>query len=169
MEPRASVLKSAFETAHMVFNAVTADLTEEAARFEMPGGTMPDAAAIIAHTLWGEDMVVNTAIERPTLLESGRFAPTGMAGPMNAMTPEFLAQSFDLKALREYAAEVFANTASGLESVTAAQLDRLLPTPIDSEMDAAGFMASFGIVHLGIHTGDISAIKGAQGLRGLPF
>lgn len=169
MEPRAAVLKNAFETVHMVFNAVTADMTDEAARYEAPGGTLPNAAAIIAHTLWGEDMVVNAALERRTLLESGRFAPTGMASPMNAMTPEFLAQSFDLKALREYADAVFANTSSGLETISAAALDRMLPTPLGTQMDAASFMASFGVVHVGVHTGDISALKGVQGLRGLPF
>lgn len=169
MEPRAAVLKNAFDTVHMVYNAVTTDLTNEAARYVVPGGTLPNAAAIIAHTLWGEDMVVNAALERPTLLESGRFAPSGMLSPMNAMTPEFLAQSFDLQGLREYADAVFANTASGLETITPAALDRMLPTPLGTEMDAASFMASFGVVHVGVHTGDISALKGAQGLRGLPF
>jgi hypothetical protein len=169
LEPRALVLKNSLDIAHMVFNAVTGDLTDESSSFEVPGGMLPRASAIMAHAIWGEDMVVSAVLEQPTVFASAGMATRSGFEPSNSLSPEFVAQQFDLASLRDYASEVFGRTASGLETVTSAQLDRRVQTPMGSEMDAASFLGAFGIVHLAQHTGDISALKGVQGMKGLPF
>lgn len=170
MDPQARLLKETFGIAHMVFNAVTGDMTDEQCAFEV-GGTVPRAAAIFAHAVFGEDMVVNQMVRGgETVLERGGFmARTGIAKPSPAITPEFLAMTFDLAGLREYATAVFAETDRFLDSATAAELDREIDTPLGTKMPAGAAMGAFGVVHVSEHAGEISALKGAQGARGLPF
>ncbi len=171
MEPRAQVLKSAFDIAHMVLNAVIADLDDQAAAFKVAGGTVPSAGAILAHCLHGEDMMVSQAAggTKLTLLSEGFQARTGIAVPAPAMTPEWHSQAFNVAGLKEYGAAVFARTNAFLEGASSSDLDRLIDTPLGSKVPAADYLASFGVVHLSEHTGEISALKGAQGGRGLPF
>jgi hypothetical protein len=85
------------------------------------------------------------------------------------MSPAFLSQVFDVDALREYAAALFAQTAAFLESPPPGDLERVITTPLGSPMNAATYLASFGLVHLAQHTGEISAVKGVLGVKGLPF
>jgi hypothetical protein len=170
MDPRAEVLKASFDLAHMVFNAVVGDLSEEMARHRLPGGMVPPAAAMIAHVLYGEDMMVGQAFGEPMLIESdGWGATTGILRVSPAMTPDFLTQEFNLGGLKQYAEAVFARTNLLLERATSEQLDRRLPTPIGTEVSAAGYLGGFGVVHIAEHTGEVSALKGAQGAKGLPF
>lgn len=170
MEPRAAVLQASFDLAHLVFNAVVNDLDGEMGLYRLPGGMVPSAAAIIAHAVFGEDMMVGEASESPRVLESQGFSiRTGILEPSPAMTPEWLGMDFDLAGLKGYAEAVFARTSEFLQSATAAQLDRRIATPIGREMSAAEYLGGFGVVHIAEHAGEVSALKGAQGLKGLPF
>ncbi len=123
------------------------------------------------HALYSQDMMVNEHVrQQPKVLETGGFvATTGLAAPEPSMSPEFLSQVFDVGALREYAAALFVQTAAFLESASPTDLDRLIAMPPKPPMDAATYLASFGVVHLAEHTGEISALKGVLGLKGLPF
>ena len=170
MEPRAALLKSSFDIAHMVFNAVIADLQPEHGAYRLPGGMVPSATAMMAHALYGEDMMVGQASGTAMLLDAdGWAARTGIARPQPAMTPEWLALDFKLEGLKEYAAAVFARTTSFLESAYAAAMDRRVQSPVGGQTTGAELLAGFGVVHLAEHTGEISTLKGAQGAKGLPF
>jgi len=170
MEPRAAVLKASFDVAHMVFHAVTADLTEPVAAYRPPGGTVPAGLSLMAHALFGEDMMVNQQArgEQMVLESAGLTQATGIVNPSPEMTPEWLDSDFKLEGLKEYATVVFAATSAFLESATAEQLDRKVSHPA-GERTAAEYLAGFGVVHLAEHTGELSALKGAQGEKGLPF
>ena len=171
MEPRAAVLKSTFDIAHMVFNAVTADLTEEQCAFELPGGMVPRAAAIFAHAVYGEDVMVNEWARgmEPVLVRGGFMEKAGITAPSNAMTPDWLAMNYNVGGLKEYAEAVFAETSTYLESATAGDMELMVNTPLGQQMPAANALGAFGIVHISEHAGEISALKGAQGAKGLPF
>ena len=171
MEPRAQVLKSTFDIAHMVFNAVTADLTDSQCAYVLQGGTVPRAAAIVAHAVFGEDVVINRMARgiEPVLQRGGFMQRTGISAEAMGMTPEWLAMDFKIEGLREYAEAVFAETSSFHESATAEMLDRSVDTPLGTKMPAAEAIGAFGIVHVSEHTGEISALIGAQGGKGLPF
>jgi hypothetical protein len=169
MEPRATLLKASFDIAHMVFNAVVADL-DDAAATRLIGGNVPAAAPIMAHAIYGEDMIVSQARGAAPLLDSGNWnAKTGILNGSPSMTPDWLALKFSVAGLREYAGAVFARTGEYLELATAAELDKMVPTPLGQEMPVDAFLGAFGIVHVSEHCGEISALKGAQGLQGLPF
>jgi hypothetical protein len=170
MEPRAQVLKSSFELAHMVFNAVVGDLSDEMARHRLPGGMVPTAGAMIAHMLYGEDMMVGQVSGEPMLIDSnGWGAKTGIVRVSPAMTPDWLTQDFNLAGLKEYAQAVFARTEAFLERASAADLDKKMPTPIGGEVSGAEYLGGFAVVHIAEHTGEVSTLKGAQGAKGLPF
>lgn len=170
MEPRAALLKSSFDLAHMVFNAVVGDLLPEHAAYTLPGGMVPTAAAMIGHVLYGEDMMVSQASGEPMVLDSNSFGQrTGILRPQPAMTPEWLGLTFDLAGLRDYGAAVFARTDAFLQRATAEALDRRITSPLGTEIAAAEYLAGFGVVHIAEHTGEVSTLKGAQGAKGLPF
>lgn len=171
MDPRAQVLKSTFDIAHMVFNAVTADLTEEQCAYTILGGTVPNAAAILAHAIYGEDAVVNRMARgiEPILVRGDFMARSGISAEAMGMTPAWLEMDFRLNGLRAYAEAVFAETSAFLQSASSEELDRPVDTPLGTKMPAAEAIGAFGIVHISEHTGEISALKGAQGGRGLPF
>ena len=170
MEARAQVLKASFDTAHMVFDAVVGDLNEEMAGHRLPGGMVATAAAMIAHALYGEDMMLSQASGERMLLHSNGFAAaTGILQESPAMTPEWLTQEFKLIGLKDYAKAVFGRTSAFLERASETDLDRRLKSPIGTEMSAAEYLGAFGVVHIAEHTGEVSTLKGAQGVKGLPF
>jgi hypothetical protein len=171
MEPRAALLKSSFDIAHMVFNAVVGNLDDALASSRMNGGNVPPAAAIIAHAVFSEDFMVNGQVRgRTTVLsQDGLQELTGIRRPGPSMTPEWVSTPFSISGLRTYAAAVFAETDTFLRRATQAEMDRSVTTPLGTEVIVAEYLASFGVVHLSEHTGEVSALKGAHGLQGLPF
>jgi hypothetical protein len=154
----------------MVFNVVVADLQPHQAVYRLTGDVVPSAAAMIAHVLYGEDMMLSQASGTPMVLDSDGFASrTGITRPQPSMTPEWLALDFDLDGLKEYAAAVFQRTGAFLDSAGPDALDRRVTSPLGTEVGVAEFLAGFGVVHLAQHTGEVTTLKGAQGARGLPF
>jgi len=170
LDPRVEVLKASFDVAHMVFNGIVGDLAADAVEYSIPGSTVPKLGAIMAHAIYGEDVIVNGVSGKEIALTRLNLqASTGMVQLSNVMTPEWCQLAFDLEGLKAYAAAVFAETDDFLSRATTAELDRLVPTPLGTEMSGAARMGAFGVVHLMEHAGEISALKGAHGLKGLPF
>jgi len=73
-----------------------------------------------------------------------------------------------LPALHEYARAVAADLKSWLGTLTPADLERTVQTPI-GEHTVAHVLEVFVIWHINAHCGEISALKGCQGCRGYPF
>lgn len=170
MDQRAALLKASFDMGHMMFNGVIGDLDASAAAYQVPGGSIGTPAAIIAHTLFGQDMMVSAVAESPTVLESAGLAgATGILNPGPSMDPAWLATPFKVDGLKEYAAAVFARTTGFLESASAAALDRQFSSPLGTPVSAAEYLSVFGLVHLTEHTGELAALKGVRGGKGLPF
>lgn len=169
MEPRAEVLLAAFDSAHMMFDAVVAGMTATQASYVAPGSKLASAATIIAHAVFSEDAMVAEAAGSPRTLESGDFGTrTGIVVPPGAMLPAWDGE-FQFDALLDYAAAVFQRTTDFLASVSASRLDEVVASPMGHGATVARFLAGAGAIHLAQHTGEISALKGVQGIRGLPF
>lgn len=162
-----------FDTVHMWMNSTTADLTAETASF-LPPGRGASAGGHFVHHVLGEDFCVNMLIQGKPSLAMSEFA--GRAGFDKPYPADFQwgdwgrTVNVDLDQLRVYAAAVFANTDAYLASLSDKDLDR----EIDLSEIGWGIKTVSGLLDMfavdgGAHTGEISAIKGLQGLKGYPF
>jgi hypothetical protein len=144
------------------------DLTDDVVNWQ-PGGTANTIAQLLAHMVSGQDMLVNDKIGGgKSLHESGWAQKTGI--PLDR--PQIWNRDgwhLDLPAFNEYRLAVEASMLRLLDSLSAADLDREAewfrgpPAPIASRLQTVFIHHAMG------HCGEISAIKGMQGLKGLPM
>ncbi len=74
----------------------------------------------------------------------------------------------DLPALHDYARATAQALQSWVASLTPEDLARTIPTPI-GDYDLGPYLEIFIIWHINAHCGEISALKGCQGLKGYPW
>jgi len=165
-------LRESTHWGYQLLEIVMADVTDEQARWAPPGLANP-IGALYAHALLSLDGIVNG------MLKGGapRFA-TEWAGQVGSLPPQ-MSLSFDwgrglqpdLPALRQYGQTVVADADAYLAQLGEADLDRLL----DLSSVGLGTRSVSWIVnaliasHLNNMAGEISALKGVQGLKGYPF
>lgn len=164
-------LRLAYKLAHEQWlEGTLAGTSAEAAHWEPPGKVAPIAAEY-AHVVTGEDFLFNQFIK-------GGAAPQMMSMPTGLSEPpppgEWSAWAkrvkVDLPALKAYAEKVYANT----DNILAGMSDDDLQTPVDVSAAGLGVMPKQALMtsllfNVIAHTGEISAIKGVQGLQGYPF
>ena len=103
------------------------------------------------------------------MLESeGWDAKLGLeaAGPRDASA--WADKRFDLATVRDYVAAVQAATDAFLADAEDEVLQRSMETPM-GEQRAIDMLANVGVVHVASHWGEIAALRGVQGEKGLPF
>jgi hypothetical protein len=148
------------------------ELTPDQLHYGPPGRALP-AGAAYAHVIFSEDIMVQSWKGERPLFESG--VETGASEPH----PNFMAEGtdwgqypawtqrvrFELPLLKAYAQQVYANTDYWLASLTDADLDRV----DEYTQKSMAFLISRGLVgHCDNLAGEISAVKGLQGLQGYP-
>jgi hypothetical protein len=74
----------------------------------------------------------------------------------------------DLPALHDYAKAVAEALQGWLGSLAPEDLERTIKTPI-GEYTLAQMIGLFIVWHIDAHCGEISALKGCQGVKGYPF
>jgi hypothetical protein len=140
---------------------------------DLPGSTTNTIAATYAHTVAGEDVIVHAFLQGKTsLFESNGWGDkTGVPfiGVPPMLTPEWSAKiNMKLDAFREYAQTVYAATSAYLDSVPDDELNRKMQTPLGEQ--TVGWVVTLLLAtHLPGHAGEIAALKGVHGLKGLPF
>ncbi len=123
-------------------------------------------AAVYAHVIGGEDYFVNMALQgKPRMWESDGWAEK--LGITARPGRDWTLQIPDLDAFQAYAKAVHAATDAYLETITTAELDRKVQV-FSNERPAANVLMVI-INHAAAHAGEIAALKGAQGVTGLPF
>lgn len=148
------------------------DCDDDALHKAHPGATVTSIASIYAHTIFSEDAITQGMLQgKPPIYKSdGWEAKAGVPMPDNpAMDPEWAATvKMDLATFREYAKAVHAATSAYLDSVTDAELQEKVQTPI-GEQNREWVVVNLLGTHMPQHLGEIAALKGVQGLKGLPF
>ena len=166
-----AVIRQSIQWGNEILEMVMADVTDAQARTIPPGVAHP-IGAIYAHGLIDEDGIVNGMLRG----QAPRFAiegeAIGVAVPQMHLDPAWArGLTPDLAALRRYKDRVIADVNAYLDTMTDADLDR----PIDLSANGLGVQnlgwALNALVagHLNNMAGEISALKGTQGLRGYPF
>jgi hypothetical protein len=180
-----SRLRENLKDAHDLLEAVMADVTSETAHWMPPGRANP-VGATYAHVVLSEDRTINGMLrhQRP-LYDTTWAGKLGVSEPMP--TGEEWSKyadwtrrvRIDVPAFREYARAVYAASDQYLASLTPEDLDRRLDLSgvglgtSEASGEAGhdvGWVLSRQVVgHADNIAGEISCLKGLQGLQGYPF
>lgn len=150
------------------FNLLTAcaDGIDEAQYNYQPAGTCNRIAQQHVHTVSAIDFFVNTLAAGG---QAGWPAVAGQLGlPVNPREIWTHDGPISPAPIREYAADVQRRALEFLGTMTEAELDRVVDTQFFGKQPVA-FLLQLAATHTAGHAGDIAAIKGIQGLKGLPF
>ena len=152
---------------HRMVGAALSDLSSEIAEWQ-PGGTANSIASLLAHTIVGEDRVVNQMFGAGELLfQSGDWAAkTGIPAENSEIWQP--GWSLNIEAFDAYRGEV-------QQSMDALLAD-LDPATLDDEIEAFGNPRRRGWMlrvvvsnHILSHLGEVSTLRGMKGLAGLPI
>jgi hypothetical protein len=154
-------LKSAFE----LFHACAGGMTDEQYNWK-PGGTCNVAAKSHVHALSSIDFFVN-AVVRAGKPRWGEVAAAHSL-PENPLGIWAYDGPIPYEPVDVYGKKLQAEVLDYVESLSDADLDREIDTQFFGRKSVA-WLLQLGVNHLVGHGGDIAAVKGMQGLKGLPF
>ncbi len=171
------LLKEQLQSARELFSGTVADITTDQLH-EDPGGKAFPLGATYAHLVFSEDVLVQQMIQhKEPLFKSSMKNKTGADKPM----PEWDANwettnhewsktvKIDLEMLKEYEKAVYTATDEYLSSISDEDLDHEVDMGEWGKYTIAKFLSNFIIGHLNNLTGEISVLKGVQGVKGYPF
>lgn len=156
--------------AHRLTDAAIAGVTDEQFNWLPPGTINPIKSALL-HAAASEDNFIQSIIQgRPPLWATGGWAsgiglveaPSGGQGWEEAKRTVLA-----LAPVLAYTEDVRNATDEYLTRLTDDELDRQVSF-FGRESSVAGALAWI-VAHTAFHTGEIAAVKGMQGLQGLPF
>ena len=165
-----TTLREQMQALHGTMEAAIGDCGAKALSTRLPGSTINSIGAIYAHTVMSEDGLLNALVRggKPVYFAGGWAQKIGVEMPQGGLEPDWKID-FDLKLFREYAAAVYEASAQYLASVTDEELDRVVDPGFAPPMPVSSFVANVLNWHVATHQGEISALKGVQGVNGLVF
>lgn len=176
----ATMLRESLQHAHEIFEGTMQGVTDEVAHWQPAGKALPIGAAY-AHAVISEDLLVSgMATKEKPVLEKGWAQRMGLSTPHPAMDADWEKNfadwsktvKIDLPKLQAYAKEVYRETDDYLATLTDKDLAE---KKIDfsswgmGEKPVTWFIIRILIGHIDNLAGEISAVKGLQGLKGYPF
>ena len=155
---------------HGQVDVVMKDMTEGQFNW-LPPGTISPISAILLHLLSGEDFFIQGIIQgKPRCWEDqgwiGKIGIQAPGGP-GSNWDVFKTTSVSIAPVLAYGHIVCAATDTYLAALTADELDRQVS--FAGKMLSAGEVLMTLMVHITSHAGEIAAVKGMQGIKGLPF
>jgi uncharacterized damage-inducible protein DinB len=151
-------------------DAVVKGITDEQFTWSPPG-TLSPIGAIFLHMLAAEDYFIHALIQgKPTCwIEQDWGQKTGVQNPpeQGCSWDEFKTIKVSLPPVLAYQQVVRGATDDFLADLTEEELQRQVNFAGHDIPVAEVFMTM--VVHIASHAGEMAAIKGMQGLKGLPF
>lgn len=166
----ADLLRAQYRQTHGILEQVIDDCSAEALA-HVEGGNLGSISAIYAHLVYSEDGMMRGAGREGSIYQSGGWAERTGLGEISARQTEEWTQSnphYDLAAFREYAQAVYAATDDFLAGLSDEDLAEEIET-FSGKQPRARYLGTICLWHIASHQGEISALKGIQGLKGLPF
>jgi hypothetical protein len=157
--------KLGLERTFGLFNTIADGMTPEQYNWK-PGGTANPVAKTHVHAMTSVDFFITGTLAGAEMRWK-TFAPQ-QGLPANPMEIWGYSGEVSLDALKEYGQAVQTSALDYVASLKDADLDREVETAFFGKQTAA-FMIGLTGIHVMGHGGDISAVKGLQGLKGLPF
>jgi uncharacterized damage-inducible protein DinB len=158
------------DNVHGQVDIVMKDLTYDQFNW-LPPGTISPISAILLHLLAGEDFFIQGIMQG----KPGCWDEQGWLGKIGIQAPGGPVNNWEVfKTTRVAIAPVLAYGLA-VRAATDAYLSALTADELDRQVNFVGRMLPVGEVltilmnHITCHAGEISAVKGMQGLKGLPF
>jgi len=165
MEVR-TLLRRQFRFVHQFLDIAIADVPPEIAARWLDGATINTIAQVYAHAVVAEDAFVARAQGGPAVLSQDGWGPRlGIKEATLTQTNDWPDLDLDLAVVREYAHAVYAATDDFLAAAPEEKLLEEAEGPVGRVLVVGDIMLS----HVAEHWGEIVALKGVQGLKGLPF
>jgi hypothetical protein len=168
-----SLLKQLLAGGHDILEQTVADCAPETLHKNLPGATITNIGSIYAHIVFSEDMIIQGMLQQkpPVYQAQGWATRTNVAMPAAPMMSVEWGKSvrMELASFREYAKAVYAATDAYIGTLSDAGLQRKVDTGFVGEQTVAFILANICSWHVAEHGGEIAALKGVQGLKGLPF
>jgi hypothetical protein len=163
-----AILRLQMKAMHNYLEAAIGDCSPAVLSTRLPGATINSPGAIYAHTIFGEDGLLNGLVRgtTPVYYAQGWAQKIGIEMPKGGLEPDWH-PDFDLGLFRQYAAAVYQASDEYLASATDAELARVVEPGFVPPLPVSTFIADLLIWHAATHQGEISALKGVQGLEGL--
>lgn len=174
------MLRQVLKDSHETLEATMEGVTDEVAHYKPAGKALPIVAAY-THVLVSEDMLLSSMVKKSkSLLEQGWAEKNGLSAQHPAMDADWeknfaewsTTVKADLPKLKEYANAVYTQS----DEFFAGLKDQdLWDKKVDLSMWGLGewplirFILRMLVSHVDSLTGEISAAKGLQGLKGYPF
>lgn len=131
-----------------------------------PGGTANSAAKSHVHAVTSIDFFINGIVRGEALMWTEFAKANGLPdSPLGIWTYE---GNIPADAIREYAGKVQASAVEYVGTLKEGDLDREIETNFFGRKPVS-FLVQLAGYHAVGHGGDIAAVKGMQGLKGLPF
>lgn len=165
-----TTLRQQMQSLHGTLEAAIGDCPGEMLSTKLPGSTINSIGAIYAHTILGEDGLLNGLVRggSPVYFAGGWAPRVGIDMPQAGMEPDWTV-TLDLHLFRQYAGAVYQATDEFLATVSDADLERIVEPGFAPPMPVRSFVANVLAWHVATHQGEISALKGVQGVDGLVF
>ena len=160
-------LRAEAQEGQRMLDIALTDLDDGVANWQ-PAGTANSIAQLLAHVVTGQDRVVNLVLkDGQPVFQAGNWAvPTGIPEERGAIWGKDW--RLNVGPFCEYRAAVRASLEDYLSAVDLGSLDGEFPWA--GRNQSGWWLArTIFINHVLGHAGEISTLKGLQGLKGLPF
>ena len=166
-------LREGLGAAHWLVEGTMEGITSDQAH-KQPGGNAHCIAALYAHLVSGEDMILNGMIQgKAPLAATSHAGKTGISQPPPMEGGDWAQWGKDVRvdipALRQYAQAVYAVSDAYIAGLKPEDLDQKLNHFPDLGPQTLNWYLQIIIGHAHDHIGEVSALKGIQGLKGYPF
>ena len=166
--------RNLLKSAHEFLEGTMADVTPAEFTWDPPGKAF-SIAGNYAHVVFTEDMAIQSLLKGTDMLATtvwaGRFGASEMPalGPGGDLKGWSHRATVDLATMRAYALAVYAETDAYVDAMTAEDFAR----PLDLARYGFGqqtalFILTAILVNASMHTGEVSCLKGLQGMKGYP-
>ena len=165
----ADVLKASYAMAHQMAGFIAGDLAADAAGKTLPGSNVQPMGHILVHAIGTEDRFIQGMMQhKPLVFETGGWAEKlgFQPGGPPSLTDDF---NVDPAKVMAYGQAVFAAAEAYVGGLSDAELAREFDTGILGVQKIGQFLGGLALSHFTAHLGEIAALKGAMGLKGLPF
>jgi uncharacterized damage-inducible protein DinB len=160
-----TLLRDQAANANRILQHVFEPVTPEQASWRAPGSLANTIGATFTHVYYDEDQVVHDATGSPSVFEAGGWRDCFSFDAGSVWT---YSGAFDPKLLREYANAVAAATSTYLENLSPGALEEEIETRRGPQPRISR-LSIYLVIHKFQHQGEIAALLGCQGQKGLPF